>query len=392
MLVQTNAVPDIVLVDPVRLLPRYWATVWSLSMKGRSLSRNTHRLQLRHIGAFYQFCDHQFGLDALDSAIGERDAETFQDMVERFHIALTSDRDYTTTTAQRWAAVRGFAKVTARRLAPKSDAWRALSSLLDGMSAIRPPRRGRFRFVRALPATTLEDLLAIAEPRSPRNPFLGEQTQLRNWLIVNLLLLCGLRRGEALLLSIDALKQDVDPDTGELAHWLDVTTTDEEDDRSTRPSLKTDQSHRQIPVSSSLAELYELYVNNARAPSDEHAFLLTARNGEPLSAESVNKLMRQLTAALLPGALQRFRERAGGKANVSPHDLRHTCATARYTMFMAAEPNRELTLQRMRAFFGWSLTSEMPELYARSAIQDDLLRSWKHLFDDRIRMLRSLEH
>ena len=39
-----------------------------------------------------------------------------------------------------------------------------------------------------------------------------------------------------------------------------------------------------------------------------------------------------------------------GKTNISPHDLRHTCATARYTMFMELNPDRELAIQRMRAF------------------------------------------
>ena len=346
---------------------------------------------LRHIGSFYEFCDEHFGVDALDSSISERDAESFQEMVERFHVALTSESDYTTTTVQQWDAVRGFAKASAKRLAVKSDAWRAVSSLLDNMSPIRAPKRGRVRYVRALPASTLVDLLSVAEPGSARNPFLGATTQLRNWFIVNLLLLCGLRRGEALLLSIDALKQDIDPDTSELVHWLDVTTTGDEDDRATRPSIKTDQSHRQVPVSASLADLYGLYLSDGREPSEEHGFLLTARGGAPLSAESLNKVMRQLTAVLEAGPLKRFRERTGGKSNVSPHDLRHTCATARYSMFMATEPNRDLTLQRMRAFFGWSLTSDMPELYAHSAIQDDLLRSWNRLFDDRVHLLRSLE-
>jgi integrase len=176
-----------------------------------------------------------------------------------------------------------------------------------------------------------------------------------------------------------------------MIHWLDVTTTEDDDVRATRPSMKTEQSHRQIPISESLAALYDLYVADARAPDARHGFLLTARDGAPLSAESVNQMMRDLTEALQPIAVQRFRERTGGKRSVSPHDLRHTCATARYSMFMAVEPNRELTLQRMRAFFGWSLTSEMPELYARAAIQDDLLRSWKRLFDDRVRLLRNLD-
>jgi len=391
MLVQSNADPDIVLVDPTRLLPRYWATVWACSARARSLARNTLKIHLRHLGTFYEHCDERFGSDSLDAAISARDAQGFQAMVESFYIALTSPSTYTTTTAQRWDSVRGFANSVARRLAVHGEAWRAVSRLLDTMGPIRAPMRGRFKFARALPAPTLGDLLEVAFPHSLRNPFVGERTRLRNWFMVNLLFLCGLRRGEALLLAIDSLKRDVDPDSGEMIHWLDVTTTEDDDVRATRPSMKTEQSHRQIPISESLAALYDLYVADARAPDARHGFLLTARDGAPLSAESVNQMMRDLTEALQPIAVQRFRERTGGKRSVSPHDLRHTCATARYSMFMAVEPNRELTLQRMRAFFGWSVTSEMPELYARAAIQDDLLRSWKRLFDDRVRLLRNLD-
>lgn len=392
MLLQTNADPPIVLVDPVRLLPRYWATAWACNAPTKFLARNTLKVHLRHLAAFYEHCDQRYGVDSLDAAISTRNAQAFQSMVDSFYIELTAAATYTTTTTQRWDSVRRFAKAIAQRRSAYTDGWREVSRLLDTMSAIRPPMRGRFKFARALPVSTLRDLLEVAAPGSPRNPFVGESIQLRNWFIVNLLLLCGLRRGEALLLAVDALKREVDPDSGEMVYWLDVTTTTEDDDvRATRPSMKTTQSHRQIPVSESLAALYDLYLADARVPSARHGFLLAARSGSPLSAESLNQMTRDLTGALRPDALQRFRERTGGKEHVSPHDLRHTCATARYSMFMAAEPNRELTLQRMRAFFGWSLTSEMPELYARAAVQDDLLRSWKRLFDDRVSLLRSLE-
>ena len=210
--------------------------------------------------------------------------------------------------------------------------------------------------------------------------------------MLNLLLLCGIRRGELLLLTVDALKHEVDPHSSEVVYWLNVTTTSEDvDTRSTRPSLKTIQSHRQVPVSAGLAVLYERYVAEDRVGSSEHGFLFTSRSGRPLSAESVTKVLQKFTAALPPPALKAFRDRSGGKTHISSHDLRHTCATARFPMFMQVKGNRELALQRMRAFFGWSVTSAMPEIYARSAIQDDLLRAWNDLFDRRVDLLRSVK-
>lgn len=388
MLLRTHALPPFVIVDPNRLMPRFWATAWSLSLQGQALSENTHKLRLRHLDAFYAFCDERFGRDSFDDAMSARDAERVQLLLEAFYADLTADPDYTSTTVQRWDSVRGFVQVLARRLAPSSHAWGGLSSLLFGMGKMRRRGKGKFRFIRALPAATLLDLLAVADPASPRNPFIGEAVRWRNWLIVHLLLLAGLRRGEALLLEADSVKSDVDAETGELVYWLDVTTCYEEDPRSTKPSLKTENAHRQIPMSADFALLYEQYVSSHRHPDAHHPYLLTAKGGAPLSAESVTKMFEKLSRALTPDAQTKFFERTGGKEQVSPHDLRHTCATARYSMFMAQDPNRELALQRMRAFFGWSVDSKMPEHYARAAIQEDLLRTWNDMFDVRVGALR----
>lgn len=390
MLIQTRALPSHVIVDPERLLPRFWATAWSLNTQGHSLSENTRKLLLRHIDAFYLLCDERFGHDSFDEAVSRRDAARTQEMVEAFYLHLTMDPDYTSTAVQRWEAVRGFVQHLARRLSPLSSQWSALSDTLRAMGKMRRPSRGRFRFIRALPSRTIADLLQVAHPSSSRNPFKGEAIRVRNWLIVNLLLLAGLRRGELMLLACDSLKADVDLDTGELMYWLDVTTVYEEDPRSTRPSIKTRLSHRQVPVSGDLANLYEHYVAESRDNASEYGHLLTAKGGAPLSAESISKVLVKTSEALSPEATKVFSERTGGKKAVSPHDLRHTCATARWSMFMAHEANRELTLQRMRAFFGWSVKSAMPEHYARAAVQEDLLRTWNTLFDTRVNLLRGL--
>ncbi|MGJ7571572.1 tyrosine-type recombinase/integrase [Variovorax sp. RB2P76] len=391
MLIRTDALPDYVIVDPVRLLPRFWSTAWSLNLQARAYSENTRKLRLRHLDAFYLFCDQRFGLDSLDEAISERNAIRTQDMVEAFYLDLTSDPQYNTNAVQRWNSVRGFVQVLARRFATSSSDWSALSSAFFAMGKIRTPMRGRVRFIRALPSSTLIDLLSIANPGSPRNPFKGEPIRWRNWLIFNLLLLAGLRRGEAMLLRCDSLKRDIDPDTGKWVNWLDVTTSFEKDPRSSRPSMKTAHSHRQIPISHDLADLFERYASEFRRGDIGSSYLLTARSGTPLSAESITKIFLNLSNQLEPEARKRFFDRSGGKEFVSAHDLRHTCATARYAIFMAQHADRELAMQRMRAFFGWSETSNMPDLYARAAIQEDLLRSWSDLFEERTDLLRKLK-
>lgn len=388
MLVRIKAPPGFAAVDRW-MRPRLWATAWSIGLAGPGLSPNTVRLQLRHIDRLYSFCDEAFGADSLDEAISTGNATATQLFLDAFFLELTADPNYTTTQVQCWASTCSFIGAIALRRATQEDSWLSLAAYLRAMRRVRRPATSRFKFVRALPDVALAALLNVAYPDAEENPFATPSARLRAWLVLHLLLLCGLRRGELLLLSLDSLKHDVDAATGRVVYWLNVTTTHDEDDtRSTRPSIKTLESHRQVPVSDSLAALYQQYVSEARIDSDDHGFLITSRSGRPLSAESVNKILQQLTGALDPVALKRFRDRSGQKKHISPHDLRHTCATARYALFIKVEPNRELALQRMRAFFGWSRTSDMPEVYARAAIQDDLLRTWNDLFDRRVQALR----
>jgi integrase len=390
MLVSINSAPEFAIVDDWGI-PRFWATAWATGLAGPKQSRNTLRTFLRHLDDFYAFCDRSAGALSLDDALSRGHAEKVQSLVDLYYLSLTGDPKYNTTSVQRWSTVVRFLRTITVRMGSRDVKWLAFDGYLRSIAKLRKPATGRFRFVRALPDVTLEDLLSVAEPGSSRNPFAGRPVQIRNWLILNLLLLCGLRRGEALLLTLDSLKHEVDRRRHTMTYWLDVTTTDDNDDgRSTRPGIKTQSSHRQVPVTEGLAHLYETYVSDARVDGVSHTFLLTSKDGDPLSAESVNSAFVLYTAALSPVARDRFRQRTGQKENVSPHDLRHTCATARWPAFLGNGGDRNVALQRMRAFFGWSKESQMPEVYARAAIQDDLLRFWASLFDRRVDVLRAV--
>jgi integrase len=309
-------------------------------------------------------------------------------MVGDFYLSLT-DEGGIQSAATQWNAVAYFMKSLGDRLSKFNAAWKTLTTHLTTFGEIRHRSNGNGRPVRALPDVTMNALLQAAHPESESNPFHDKRVRWRNWLIVHLLLLCGLRRGEMLLLVIDSLKRDINQSTGAMTYWLNVTNTEKEDERAYRPSIKTLDSHRQIPVSETLATLYEHYVAEARVESDV-AFLLTSERGRALSAESVTKMFEALTAALPEPALNSFRQRTSGKRHISPHDLRHTCAAAKYSFYMEVEPDRELTFQRLREFFGWSAESTMPDLYAKAAIEDDVFQSWSNAFDVRVEGLRGL--
>ncbi|WP_431269285.1 hypothetical protein [Dankookia sp. P2] len=130
--------------------------------------------------------------------------------------------------------------------------------------------------LRALPAAVVQDLYEIFDPSSKRNPFRTKAQRCRNWLLFILYLHLGLRRGEALMLSVDAFHAEYDHNKEEWYRWVNVTTLvdqDEEeaegyeDPRSVAPSLKSPQSRRQLPVTEDVLRLVENYVDNWRVKS-----------------------------------------------------------------------------------------------------------------------------
>lgn len=410
MLLRTPAVPSIALVEARTFLPRFWASVWSQSLSEASLKSDTLKAKLRHIGAFYAMCDMRFGHGALDRALGEQRIYEVCAMVSDFFHSLSAD-DGIRAAGTRWETVKAFLLSHAEAHCGHAKAWLKLIRHLKSYGKIRNRNHGRVGAVRALPDVTLVDLREIAHPDSGRNPFLDARVRWRNWLIVNLLLYVGIRRGEMLLLEIDSLKKDVDLATGNIVYWLDVTNAEEEDARAHQPSIKTINSHRQVPVSHKLAELIECYVAEYRVratrevrqssstgelqaqggrETEDVNFLFTSEKSRALSVDTVTYIFRVFTSALSKLAHERFCSKSTGKRYISPHDLRHTCATTKYKQFMSVTPDREITLQRMRAYFGWSPKSTMPDLYAQTAIQDDLMTAWNASFDVGLQGLRWL--
>lgn len=244
--------------------------------------------------------------------------------------------------------------------------------------------------VRSLPASVVETLYEMLDPESNRNPFEYRKTRWRIFSAFVLMLHQGLRRGELLVLSADAIKTSFDRKRQTTRHWLNVQenqyTVDDAGDsidrRYSKPSIKTAHSVRQIPVSQSTALLIQTYVENYRGrPS--HPFLLNSHVDNPLATESLTKAFREISKALPNAARQELNDRTG-KIAVTPHDLRHTCAVVRLHQLLERGDSMDEALQKMRTFFGWSRNSTMPLRYARAVFEDRLAGVWNDTFDDRV--------
>jgi hypothetical protein len=87
---------------------------------------------------------------------------------------------------------------------------------------LRPPGRQPNVRLRAIPAVALEELYEVFRPDSVRNPFRTDALKWRNFVILLVLTQLGLRKGEALSLSVSALQTEFDEKAAGLRHWLSI--------------------------------------------------------------------------------------------------------------------------------------------------------------------------
>lgn len=83
-------------------------------------------------------------------------------------------------------------------------------------------------------------------------------------------------------------------------------------------------------------------------------------------------------------------KQTGGAETITPHDFRHTAATVRVTQLKLAGLSDQEAFERLRAFFGWSHTSDMPRYYARAYYEDQMAEVWNQNFDAAVDGLRWL--
>lgn len=378
-------------------LPRFWACVWE-TLHGAALSEATLSSKLSSIDRFYRSVAEQTGADCLDNLIAAGDFERLEACLEGFLVSVRNSSVIAKTDRSGdWRTALTFVRDLLERRGRSMPATEASDRLqmrlnrFDRLHAtLQTKRAAKAKALRALPASVIEDLYEIIEPASKRNPFRSEGQRWRNYALLLLYLHQGLRRGEALLLPLDAIKTDFDHTIGEVRTWMNVTTNQYEygDPRYIAPQLKTALSHRQIPVAETVADIVQHYVENYRGRQD-HTFLFPSNRHRPLAVNSVTKVFNALSAQLSPAAHRDLNNRLRSD-NIKAHDCRHTCAVVRLAGFVAETGDMEVALQSMRVFFGWSKTSEMPRHYARAYFEDRLISVWQKKFDDRVEVLRRI--
>lgn len=355
----------------------------SITCKSRPLARAT---------------DVLFGSSSLDDALAAVDDLVISEMLESWFVSIKNQPIVGPSDEARWRAGLSFvmsivtklSKVTlpAERLHQMEARLHRLSHLY-GQLHVRKGRRAAH--VRSLPASVVHALYELLDPSSPLNPFPRTRTRWLAHLAFVLMLHQGLRRGEVLLLTADAIKGGFDERHGRFRSWLNVQESkysNDDDPRYSRPSIKSASSVRQLPVSDTISSLVQVYVENYRGRPN-HAFLLSTQQNSPLSTESLTKMFAKVSARLPRNVIQELKDR-NGRSTVTPHDLRHTCAVMRLNQLLVQGDSMDEALQKLRSFFGWSRESQMPVHYARAVFEDRLSSVWNAAFDGRVEVLRAL--
>jgi integrase len=383
-----------VLIDGAGL-PRYWAAVWA-SFLPADLAPATVRKKLGHLENFYQHADQFLGLGGLDDALALLNVDALSSALEGYFLTLRNRPSITPACEENWQVAIQFVTDIAQRLTRNSltpEQHDALSGRLMRLellnSHLHVGKRRRPEHLRSLPADVLEAHYEMLDPESHTNPFREGRSRWLVYTVFMLLLHQGLRRSELLIFPADVIKNSFDRSLQKERFWMTVKYNEYEDDpRYSKPSIKNASSIRQLPVSQTIALLVQEYVANYRGRPD-HSFLINSQRQSPLSTEGLTKTFQKITASL-PKSVRRTLRDHTGEESITPHNLRHTCAVVRLNQLLSDGIKMEDALQQMRAFFGWSRSSDMPLRYASAVFEHRLASVWRNEFDERVEVLRSL--
>lgn len=376
-------------------LPRYWSTVWSTLSLG-NLESSTQTQKLRLIEALYCFADEMNGCGSLDDMLGSFNMDGLGQVLEAFLVSIRN-RPVNANSESKWRTALGFV-TSVLQWRTKGDVHnqkfrsiqRRLNYLETLYSQLRVAKPRQPNVVRSLPANVLEALFTLVSPDSVTNPFRNDKTRWRVFLIFSLLLNMGMRRGELLILPVDTVKSAFDAKSQRVRYWLNVTENpyDRDDVRYNKPSIKTANSYRQIPVNEATAILVQSYVENYRG-RPEHSFLINSQFNLPMSHEALTKLFSKISMHMPKVAIQELEDRTG-KTTITPHDLRHTCAVVFLNQLLKMGDSMDEALAKMRIFFGWAPSSDMPLRYARAVFEDRLANVWSQMFENHTEILRAI--
>ncbi|MEB0139483.1 MULTISPECIES: site-specific integrase [unclassified Undibacterium] len=349
-----------------------------LMLRRRHKSVNTIRRDVSVLKWLYEWAEMSLGLN-IDAQIFAGRIEKISGHLDQFAYWLRSGRValnvvgrigrsepadwlHPRTYNEYLASLRHFLLWAAERYPSQSETE---SSLRQQIADIKNKIHWKFEAltlggktevdVKGLDSSQVERVKSLMFFNAPGNPF-RNTARLRNWIVVNVLLETGMRRGELLKLKTTDL-HEID---GKFYLVIRREPDDPTDSRAVQPAQKT--LSRTVSISTALFSDIEQYILTARRPTRnkrrivlKHQFLLTSERGTPLSLSAVNYLFDVVHAHL-------FRQ---SDVPFHPHILRNTFCN-NYLEWRVDDNGAVLdsALDELRQICGWNLTSKMPLRYA----------------------------
>jgi integrase len=198
----------------------------------------------------------------------------------------------------------------------------------------------------------IESIRQVIKPGAELNPF-KKATQFRNYLIFELMLATGIRRGELLKIKLNHL-----PLGSKTTLSIVKSPDDKEDPRRLEPQVKTRM--REIPLVKQLRVALWKYVQKHRKPGTSDYLFTSMRGGVPLDQGAVNFIFDHL----IESCFQHL------KGRLSPHVLRHTFNELLLEEAREQDLTEEQIKELQRYLNGWSEQSVMPSIYTRRVIEE----------------------
>jgi len=259
-----------------------------------------------------------------------------------------------------------------------------IAKMKKGFESRRPSGKGRNQLGREQGLAQEQELvlLEVVRPGSERNPFGDEATQVRNQLIILLLLHLGIRSGELLNIRVS----DVDWSRNQIV--IARRADEKNDPRRRQPLVKT--LDRRLPIKDTLVQAMHNYVLQFRRKvlgARKHDYLLVTHKsgptqGQPMSRSTLIKVIDMVAQA------------DPSLARLHSHELRHTWNN-RFSEYMDTKvdaPKQEEQESQRSYLQGWKPDSGTAAIYTKRFTREKAIEASLKLQDGIARVPENLQH
>lgn len=259
-----------------------------------------------------------------------------------------------------------------------------IARMKKGFESRRPTRKGRNQLGREKGLTREQEavLLDVIRPGSERNSFEDHATQIRNQLLIMLLLHLGIRSGELLNIRVS----DIDGANNQIV--IARRADEKRDPRRRQPLVKT--LDRRLPMKDTLVQAIHRYVVQFRSKvpgTRKHDYLLVTHKscptqGQPMSRSALIKVIKLISSA------------APELAGLHGHELRHTWNN-RFSEFMDARhdaPKPEEQEAQRSYLQGWKPGSGTATTYTKRFTQEKAVEASLKLQEGMTRIPENLKN